>query len=663
MDTASPRLRMSVLGFVVLGCFVALFARLWYLQVMASDSLTIEAAANRSREVSVEAPRGRILDVKGRVVVDNRTSLVVTVNRRDLADLTKQGGRDEFVARMADTMTRFGVPTKVASLERRLQDQQYDQIQPVPVAVDVPEELMVFLSEHAEDYPAVEVRRESVRTYPYGATGGNIVGYVGRISAESLKSAEPGVDVETGVAKTYQPNSNIGLAGVERTYEDDLRGTPGVEVVEIDANNRSVRTVSRQAPRPGSDIQLNVDIDVQSRAETVLVEKLDALRGTSQRDGVRRGAPAGSVVVLNPNDGGVVALATYPSYDPSEFVNGISQERYTQLSDIGGVSALVDRAISGQYSPGSTFKLVTADAALSNGITTANSYYNDTGVFEVGGQQFQNAGRVRNGSINLPTSLTISSDTFYYSLGARMDGTTMLQDAATKFGFDAITGIDLPGESSGYVLTPADKKALNEKNPDAYPYGEWFTGDNVQLAIGQNTVVVTPLQLASAYATLANGGTVYQPRVVGRILRSKGDPNDPAAVIRENVPVVKGTVDLPPAVRDPIVQGLSGVTSGKGTAAAAFTGFDQRAFPIVGKTGTAQVTFVRPDGSVGFKADTSLFASYGPGDAPQYAVTAVMEESGFGAEASGVVVRQVYELLAGQQLTDRRAPVAGAARD
>lgn len=662
MDTSSPRLRLSVLGIVVLGCFVALFARLWYLQVVASETLTLEAAANRYREVSVEAPRGRILDVKGRILVDNRTSLVVTVDRRELADLPAEE-RSALAGRLAETLTRFGTPTKVASIERRIADPQYDPVQPVPVAIDVPEDLLVHLSERSDDFPAVEVERESVRAYPYGALAANIVGYVGRISAERLESATPGVDPETGVVKAYEPSSNIGLAGIELTYEDDLRGTPGTQTIEIDARNRPVRVVGSTPARPGSDVQLNIDIDVQLRAEQVLVAKLDALRGTAQRDGVRRAAPAGSVVVLDPNNGAVAALATYPTYDPSEFVNGISDERYAQLSDVDGVSALVDRSISGQYSPGSTFKLVTADAALAAGLTSPGAYFNDTGVFEVGGQEFTNAGRVRNGYINLPTSLTISSDTFYYSLGARMDGTTLLQDTAADFGFDARTGIDLPGEAAGYVLTPADKAALHERYPDAYPYGDWFTGDNVQLAIGQNTVVATPLQLANAYAAVANGGTVYQPRVAWRVLRGKADPADPASVLRVIEPVVKGTVDMPPEVRDPIVEGLAGVTTGKGTAAGAFTGFDQRAFPVVGKTGTAQVQFVRPDGSVGFKADTSLFASYGPAGAPRWAVTAVMEESGFGAEASGVVVRQVYELLAGQELTDRTAPIAGTARD
>lgn len=661
MDTSSPRLRMSVLGMVVLGCFVALFARLWFLQVMAAPTLNVEAQANRIREAAVEAPRGRILDVKGRVLVDNRTSLVITVDRRQYASLTTSA-KDQLTGRLAATLTDFGRPTKVVTVQKRIDDPQYNPVQPVPVAIDVPEDLQVYLAEHAEDFPGVSVERESVRSYPYGAAAANILGYVGRISEKQLSGTKPGVDPDTGIEKTYQNNSNIGLAGIEYTYESDLRGTPGVEQVEIDAKNRPVRTVSYQAPKPGNDVQLNIDIDVQLRAEQALTDKLNALRGTRQTDGVVRAAPAGSVVVLRPQDGGVVALATFPSYDPSEFVNGISADRYAQLTDVNGVSALVDRSISGQYSPGSTFKLVTSEAALVNGIITPGTYYNDTGVFEVGGQQFKNSGGTRNGSINLPYALTVSSDTFFYNLGARMEGTTDLQDAAAKFGFDAKTGIDLPGESSGYVLTPPEKKALHDKYPDAYPYGEWFTGDNVQLAIGQNTVTVTPLQLTNAYAALGNGGTVYQPRVAWRVLRSKADPNDPASVLRTIDPQVKATVDLPPEVRNPIVEGLGAVTT-RGTAKDSFVGFDQRAFPVVGKTGTAQVQFVRPDGSVGFKADTSLFASYGPRDDAQYAVTAVMEESGFGAEASGVVVRQVYEQLAGQNLSFDTRPVQNAKRD
>ena len=641
MDTVSPRIRMSVLGVLLVACFVALFARLWYLQVMEAPQLVGQASAQTRRTLSVEAPRGRILDVKGRVLVDNRTSLVVAVDLNVLATIKD---KEAYASAIADVLTRYGTPVKTSTVQKRLSTQTYDQLRSVPVATDVSQEMMIFLSEHASQYPGVSVSRQAIRVYPYGMAAANVLGYVGRISAEGLKNLTPGEDPDTGRPKIYGPDSVVGLAGIESAYEQDLRGTPGVETIEVDSENRPVRRVEYTPPKPGNDVQLHLDIDVQMRAEQALSDKLQVLRGTAQRDGAIRGAPAGSVVVLSPIDGGVIALATYPTYDPAEFVGGISQERYNELMDQNGVSALVDRSISGQYAPGSTFKLVTAASALENGLIAANTYYNDQGVYYVGDppQAFTNAGSVKNGGIALPQALTISSDVYFYWLGDRMDGTTHIQDTASAFGFDTRTGIDLPNESAGYVWTAADKKALHQKYPDAYPDGEWFTGDNVQLAIGQYVITVTPLQLARAYAAFANGGTVHEPHVAWRILRSDALPTDEGGILRTIDPVVKGTVALPPEVRDPIATGLGGVTTGLGTATSAFVGFDQSSFKIVGKTGTAQVQG---------KADTSLFASYAPHDRPRYAVAAVMEESGFGAEASGEVVRHVYEILAQQPLT------------
>ena len=648
MDTTSPRLRMSLLGVVVVACFVALFARLWYLQVMEAPALAVQATANRTRTIATEAPRGRIFDAKGRVIVDNRTSLIVSIDRNELK---KVKDRDDLIARLADVLTSNGAPIKVATIEKRLADKRADQLGAVAIATDVTDEVVHHLSEYTEDFPSVSFERKTVRVYPYGAAGSNILGYTGRITAETLKSLEPGFDPD-GVEKTYQPDSIIGLAGVEAFYEKELRGTPGIELVQVDYRNRPVGTESYQPPKSGNDIQLHIDIEVQMRAEQSLVDRLNVLRGTAQRDGAMRKAPAGSVVVLDPRDGGVVALASAPSYDPQEFANGITQERYEQLQNINGASALIDRSISGQYAPGSTFKLVTAAAALSNGLIDGNSSIYDDGVYEVGNppQKFTNAGEVKNGNINLVRALTVSSDVYFYWLGDRMDGTTLIQDAATAFGFDKKTGIDLPNESAGYVLTKAEKKALHNKYPDAYPNGDWYTGDNVQLAVGQNVIVVTPLQLARAYAALANGGTVYQPHVVWKILTPNADPANPEDVVRVIDPVVTGTVTLPPDVLGPIVSGLEGVTTGLGTAASAFVSFDLAAFPIVGKTGTAQV-----DG----KADTSLFASYGPAASPKWVVTAVMEESGFGAEAAGEVSRRVYEVLANQALTGAGTATTG----
>jgi len=640
---------MSVLGVLVVACFVALFARLWYLQIMESPTLVEQASAQTRRTLSVEAPRGRILDVKGRVLVDNRTSLVVEVDR---TVLSKVKNKDAYASAIAEVLTRFGAPIKTTTIQRRLVAPQSEQLRGASVAGDVSQEVMVYLSEHAADFPGVSVTRQSMRVYPYGMAAANVLGYVGHITSDGLKTMTPGNDPDTSEPKSYGSDSIVGLAGIEATYEQDLRGTPGIETIEVDSKGRPVRRVDYTAPKPGSDVQLHIDVDVQMRAEQALRDKLDVLRGTPQRDGTIRKAPAGSVVALSPVDGAVIALASYPTFDPAEFAGGISQDRYNELLNQNGVSALVDRSISGQYAPGSTFKLVTATAAIENGLINGNTYYDDEGVYEVGKppQKFINAGGVKNGGIALPQALTVSSDVYFYWLGDRMDGTTHIQDAASAYGFDTRTGIDLPNESAGYVWTAAEKKALHQKYPKQYPDGQWFTGDNVQLAVGQYVVTATPIQVARAYAAFANGGTVYQPHVAWRILRSAELPTDDGGILRTIDPVVVRSVSIPSEVRDPIVSGLAGVTTGQGTATSAFVGFDQSAFKIVGKTGTAQVQG---------KADTSLFASYAPLSSPRYAVAAVMEESGFGAEASGEVVRHVYELLSQQTLTDVSSATQG----
>ncbi len=441
MDSTSPRLRMNLLGVIIAACFIALFARLWYLQVLEASDLAVQATANRTRTVATEAPRGRIFDSKGRVIVDNRTSLIVSIDRNELK---KVKDRDDLVARLADVLTTNGAPIKISTIERRLSDRGSDQLQAVPIATDVTEEVIHRLSEYAEDFPSVTYERKTVRVYPYGTAASNVLGYTGRITAEILKKIEPGTDPD-GVEKTYQPDSTVGMAGIESTYEKELRGTPGIELVQVDYRNRPVGTESYQPPKSGNDIQLHIDIEVQIRAEQALVERLDVLRGTAQRDGTIRGAPAGSVVVLDPQDGGVVALASAPSYDPQEFATGITQERYNQLQDVNGASALIDRSITGQYAPGSTFKLVTAAAALSNGLIDGNSSIYDEGVYRVGNpvQEFTNAGKEKYGNVNVVHGLTVSSDVYFYWLGDRMDGTTLIQDAAAAFGFDKRTGIDL----------------------------------------------------------------------------------------------------------------------------------------------------------------------------------------------------------------------------
>ncbi|MGZ4728489.1 MAG: penicillin-binding protein 2 [Acidimicrobiales bacterium] len=644
MDPDSPRLRLSILAVVVLSLFCALFARLWYLQVMTSGMAAAAASANRVRTVAEEAPRGRILDAKGRVLVDNKPSLVLTINPYDLGKLKKDAQAD-LKLRVAQQLTDSGVPTKVSAIDKRLADKQYNQLQPIPIAIDLPDALYLYFSERAADYPSVAVERQSVRQYHYGQYAAHVLGYVGRISQEEIDAKQGNSANSKGIAKPYQPNSSIGKSGVEKEYEDDLRGVPGIKTIEVDSKGTPIRVVSDQPPQAGSDLVLTIDIDVQISAENALAEQLAAVRGGKETGNshVTR-APAGAAVTIDPANGNVVAMASFPTYDPAEFVNGISSDRYAELKGTDETTdPFSNRAIQGQYAPGSTFKLITATAAVNNGLLTGNQRIVDPGTYKLAGCKSadapgclkKNSGGASHGGIALSEALTVSSDVFFYTLGDEFwnqGPKTGLQDTARAYGLGATTGIPLPFEQDGFI---PDENTLKSKYPKAPAYGE---GNNVDSAVGQGYVLVTPLQLANLYATFANGGTVYQPNIVSKVLVYGGDLNKPEDVVRTIDPVVKGHVDLPPGTYDPILQGLSGVP-GSGTAKGAFLGFDLNAFPIAGKTGTAQV-----DG----KADTSVFAAFGPIGGARYATAAILEESGFGANAAAPLVRHIFETVSGQ---------------
>jgi penicillin-binding protein 2 len=556
---------------------------------MTATEFQEEAKANAVRTVYTEAPRGRILDRLGRVLVDNRTSLVVTVNPHEL-DLTKR--REEVLLRLATELTRAGVPTKVATLEERLHDKQFNPLQPIPVAIDVPPELEVTLEERSDEFPSIEVNRQSVRNYPNQppTLAAHVLGYTGRISESELKDKQGTRDAPKENPKPYQPDSDIGKTGVEKVYEGQLRGTPGVCKLEVDAKNKPVRTTECTPPVPGNDLVLTIDAELQKNLETNIALQLFSVRGGTSKEGVIK-APAGSGVAMDPNNGQILAMASYPTYDPSEFVNGISEERFKQLK--GGAAAdnpLINRAIQGQYAPGSTFKLITAVAALNQGLVDANTTVNDGGCYRFAELEFCNAGKARLGPLAMSKALTVSSDVYFYQLGGRYQRErdvwgSGIQQQAALFGLNARTGVPLPGEGAGFVMTPESKKQLHDENPAAYPYGTWNPGDTVQLAIGQNVVVSTPLQMATAYATFSQRGTRYKPQIVLKVVKP-GTTNvlDPANDVEVVQPEVVQKFDIPDRVFNPVFQGLSGVAdkAQAGTAGDVFTGWDLKAWPVVG---------------------------------------------------------------------------------
>jgi penicillin-binding protein 2 len=626
---------MAIVGVIGLSLFAAMFTRLWYLQVMDSRELQALATQNQVREVFEEAPRGRILDRKGRPLVANKPSQTVTVSRAEVQE------DPDVLVRLAPLL---GISQ--AELTERIDDPRYTRFRPVPVAEDVREELVVYLKERSQDFRGVDVVTSYQRAYPSGTLAAHLLGYVGEINDRELAARKD---------KDYRLGDEVGKSGVEHAYEADLRGRPGRTQLEVDARGRVIRTLGSTPPVPGNDVQLTVDIDVQRLAEESLDQGLLAARGRTPRGGgPPLAAPGGSAVVLDPRDGSVLAMASNPTYDPAAFVNGIRPELFQALQAPGSRFPLNNRAIQGEYAPGSTFKLLTALAALQTGMINSATTVLDTGEYNLRscrGQTctFRNAGSVSYGRVNLTQALTVSSDVFFYSLGADFwfrggANAQAIQSTARQLGFGDRTGFALLGEQKGRILDAGTRKKLNESNPKAFPNGRWYAGDNVNLAIGQGETVVTPLQLANAYATFANGGTLYAPRAAARVLEPGGK------VVRELPPSAVRQIPLPPNIRVPILQGLSGaVADPRGTAHGAFAGFPIDAFPVAGKTGTAQV--------VG-KNDTAVFAAFAPVHAPQYALSVIMEESGFGGSAAAPVARRVFEGLSGRPLEPVR--LAGA---
>lgn len=631
----APRLRLSIVAMVAVALFASLFARLYDLQVVGSDDYQVQAEANRVRTVQVPAPRGRILDRNGTVVVDNRVAVVVGIDRSVLDEMDEDE-QTEMLDRLSLNLTAAGQEVTPDEIRMRLADQRFSRYAPVPIAVDVPEDLKIYFEEHRDDYPPVVAERTALRSYPYGPLAVHVLGYVGKINDDELAEVEDERD------KPYTLNDEIGKSGVEQTYERWLRGTPGVRRIEVDAQGDPVRVISERAPRPGDDLVLSLDVDVQALAEQKVRQGLADARERPNRDGTVNRGVTGSAVVLDPNNGEVIAMASYPSYDPETFVDGIDAAEWAYLNDPVNHYPLNNWAIQGQWAPGSTYKLFVGYSALMAGVMAPDTIFSDRGGYQIpgctGAKCYRtNAGGAAYGNVDIARSITVSSDAYYYNVGAqfwlqrdRFGGDDGMQTHLLPWGIGERTGVSLTSEAPGRVPTATWKRDYCDRvNCND---GVWRTGDNVNMAIGQGDVLVTPLQLANGYATFANGGTRYVPQVALR-----AEEYQTGEVTTEFEPEVAGEVPLPPEVRQPLLDGLIGVPV-NGTAVRAFSGFPLELYPIAGKTGTAEVDD---------KADTAVFAAFGPAPAPEYSVAVFLEESGFGGTAAAPVARALFDALSG----------------
>ena len=600
--TLTPQLavRVAIIGGIALVAFAVVFFRLWYLQVLSGDKYRAEANNNRIREIKVQAPRGEIVDREGRPLVDNRVGLAVKVTPNRLPK--EVGERRQVYRRLGRALDLR--PRRVArEINTQLRAQPFST---ATVKTDVSLAIVSYLLEHQEALPGVTVERVFLRQYPHEELGAHLFGYVGEVTAEQLKDER-----YRGVAM----GDRVGQTGIEYQYDRFLRGRNGATRVQVDALGNLNLELDRRDPVQGRQLRLSIDLDVQRAGQQALAS----------------GTGKGAFVVMDVNSGEIRALGSQPSFDPNIFSRVIRQRDLDRLEDEDNGNPLANRATQGLYPTGSTFKLVTATAALQGGLITPDSTLFDGGSLEVGGVTFRNAGDVSHGALAIRQALTVSSDVFFYRLGLEANGTgngLLLQDWARRLGLGRRTGIDLPGENPGLVPTPRWRNRLNKQDPDERI---WTPGDNINLAVGQGYLQANPLQLAVAYAAIANGGRVVVPRIGQRIEDAGG-----RALQELQAPAAR-RLDVKPEFRQAILDGLRGAASAEGgTSTSVFKGFP---IPIAGKTGTAE----KGDG----RADQSWYVALAPYPSPKYVVAVTDEAGGFGAETAAPMARSILAELFG----------------
>jgi penicillin-binding protein 2 len=610
-------LRVAILSGFALVMFSIIFFRLWYLQVLSGDKYLKQAHNNQVRDVTVQAPRGQILDRSGRVLVDNRTALALQLQPTDLPRTHRK--REREFARLG---TVIGMSPK--SIRRQLHQQTKDlPANPVTLKRDVGYDLVYYLRENQASYPGVSVQKVYVRNYPDGNLAAQIFGYVREVTGPQLK--EPRYQ---GLA----PGDEVGQSGVENTYDNVLRGTNGMTKVQVDAAGRPTGGVLSQAQaKPGDNLLLSIDTPVQKAGEAAL---------SSQ-------AYPGAFVAMNANNGEILGLGSSPTFDPSIFTKPVIPEStYKQLSSQTAGSPLTDRAIQGLYPTGSTFKPITAIAALESGVLTPSTTIVDNGTFSFGPGTvpLHNAGGSTYGALQLPEALQVSSDVFFYNVGAMLDrdGNGAQEKWASELGIGHPTGVDLPGEVSGLLPTPAWRNKLyKEAQSPNSPGGTniisgedptdrpWSAGDAVNLAVGQGDLQADPLQMAVAYSAIANGGNVVRPHVGLEVKDPRG------GVVQEIDPGPQRHLDVNPEYSRAILEGIHmAAQSPQGTSYPVFGNFP---IPMAGKTGTAQ-RYVN-----GVEADQSWYVALAPYPHPQIVVAATVEQGGFGVETAAPAARQILD--------------------
>jgi penicillin-binding protein 2 len=630
-------LRVAVIGGIALVVFAAIFFRLWFLQILSSEAYIKEANANRVREVPIPAPRGDILDRTGKVLVDNKTVLSLQVEASGLPKRAQARNRElrklAEAAGMSYGRVKRVLLNQMASIsgmkpkefQRAIRSGEIElPATPVTLKQNVNEDIAYYLLEHQESFPGVTASQQYVRDYPDGTLGAHMFGFVSEIGPDQLD--EPAYE-------GLEPGDRIGATGLESQYDSLLRGKNGEVKVPVDAfGNPSGKEISRVEPKVGDNLKLTIDAKVQKAGEAALASY---------------GLP-GAFVAMDARDGEILGMGSSPTFDPSVYTPPVSTKTVESLSD-DAENPLLDRAIQGEYPTGSTFKAITGSAALQSGLITPAYTFSDTGSFEYGGIDWINAGRQGNGVVDMVSALRVSSDVFFYDLGLQANnayektGQEIIQDWAKQLGLGGLTGIDIPNEVPGLVPTPEWRNKLYEDagkpsscggkqrlfEPGCFETDRpWTDGDNMNLAVGQGDLKATPLQLATAYAAIGNGGEVVRPH-----LGLEGE-NAAGAQTEAFDPAPRRSIDLSEETRSTIMEGLREAAMEPG--GTSYPTFGDYPIDVAGKTGTAEKTG---------QEDQGWYAAAVPAENPKYVVVTTIERSGWGAGTAAPAACRIINVL------------------
>jgi penicillin-binding protein 2 len=643
--TPQLALRVGVLAALALIVFAVLFLRLWALQVLSGDRYLVAAQNNQLRTIRVEAPRGSIVDRNGKVIVSNVPGTAVRIWTADLPD----EGRYAMFKRLSKIL-RVPLPR----LTRALEENRGDPLTPILVKTAVHEDQVMYLEEHREEFPGVQITNTYLRDYEYRALGAQLLGYVGEVTQEELDRLDD---------RDIRGGEKIGKTGVEAAFDGYLRGTPGTDELRVDSLGRPLARFEPRRPAvAGKTIRLTLDVGLQRAAERAL---RDGIELAIEHD--EWNANGGAVVALDPRDGAILAMASNPTYKPSVYVGRVDPKKLEPLM-VEKVAKErnypgINRAIAGVYPPGSTFKPLTALAAVSDGLLSPHEYIQCTPIAHYGldEQPFKNWNPFTNAPMTLTTALAQSCDTYFYDVGNRyyVRGErerpywTKMQDWARKFGFGQPTGLDIGGEVSGLLPTPAWRKRIGRTAWDK----AWNPGDLIQLAIGQKDLTVTPLQMARFYAALANGGKLVTPYLVQAAERpaADGEPSVPEATFPPAPPT---EIDVDPTALSIVREGLFDATHDvNGTSSGVFASFP---VPVAGKTGTAEKVVPLPGYPPGHQEDQAWWCGWGPFDGTEYVtlrgakrapivVCALIENGGHGGAVAAPTALKVFEHWFGER--------------